>query len=585
MDAHEPEKAAEARWRAIVEASLGGKSIAEALTAKSFEGLALEPVYGPGALPRGGAGYGPLGPTRSRPPGIVQRVDLRCEGPARSVALEPGAEALFATATRPEELDAVLADERLAKVPLLLDSGPRAPQLARVLAERGRRGTAALYDPFGSALRRWGLDVPLEGALDDAGALVRDSTGVNEASEEARAVGAGRALSLSLADVIDAGGHGALAVGYALAATIELMRRLEARGVEPEVVLEHLAFVVAPGTDVYAGIALVRALRLGLARVLHASALPASPAFVLGTTSLRSLSRLDRPTNLVRVTLETFALLAGGADVVAARSYDEMEAATALGHHLSVSFPLVLAHESHLGRVRDPAFGSYFVESLTDGLARAGWAEMQRIEGEGGLVASLQAGRFQLRVEQAAEARLIAVATRRLTLVGVNDFVDEDDPFAEELSISDTAESTRVWPIRALAEQRDAQAFEVLHARSRKGGKARRARLAIVGDARKARAREAFARKLFAAAGLAIAPEGEAADVVVVCGTDEAYAEEAERAVRAAKGAGAKVVVLAGKPGALSEALEAAGLDEAIHLGCNVVAIATRIFDRLERDR
>jgi methylmalonyl-CoA mutase len=80
--------------------------------------------------------------------------------------------------------------------------------------------------------------------------------------------------------------------------------------------------------------------------------------------------------------------------------------------------------EAHLGRVDDPAAGSWFLDARTRDLAEAGWAEFQRIEGEGGLISSLRAGSLQGRVAAARAEREAALATGASQLVGVTKFVD-----------------------------------------------------------------------------------------------------------------------------------------------------------------
>ena len=84
----------------------------------------------------------------------------------------------------------------------------------------------------------------------------------------------------------------------------------------------------------------------------------------------------------------------------------------------------VLMEEAHLGRVDDPAAGSWFLDARTRDLAEAGWAEFQRIEREGGIVASLKGDAIQMRVAAALAGRKAALAGGAAHLVGVTKFVD-----------------------------------------------------------------------------------------------------------------------------------------------------------------
>ena len=82
--------------------------------------------------------------------------------------------------------------------------------------------------------------------------------------------------------------------------------------------------------------------------------------------------------------------------------------------------------EANLGRVDDPASGSWFLDARTRDLAAAGWAEFQRIEGEGGVIAALKAGTIQTRVAEARAMRKADLAEGRAQLIGVTKFVDAD---------------------------------------------------------------------------------------------------------------------------------------------------------------
>ncbi|MBK6516047.1 MAG: hypothetical protein IPG04_18600 [Polyangiaceae bacterium] len=577
----------EAGWREAAVAGLKGKPFA-ALEGKTPEGIAVEPLYLERHRPAAAAAA-PALPARSL---IAQHVDATAGAAANATVRAAAGAGVDVLWLGVEEVGALAAaiSGLPTNQPILLDAGTRATSLAEKALDLGYTQVSAMFDPFGAALRRWGLDISLEAALDQAGTFVRDAAALTALGEaRGSAPFHPRALAFSAADVIDAGGTASQAIGYVLAACIDVMRRLEIRGLSPAQAAAEMALVVAPGTDVFYGVATLRALRVAWSKVLVAAGAPDAPTpLVVGTTSRRSLSRLDPPTNMLRASVETFALLVGGADVVAPRAFDEAtRGSSELGRRLAKNTAIVLQEESHLSVVPDPALGSFYIESLTDALARAGWEEMRQIEQEGGLIASLAAGQVQRRVHEARLAREKEVVERRRVLVGVNDFPTADPP-APDQHPEEEAESTRTWPIRALDAPRDAEPFEALRARVASLPSRPRVALACVGDPAKARARAAFARGFFEVAGLqlqAASDEVGAAEIVVVAGTDDAYAAEGVAAVAAAKAAGARAIVLAGRPGELEPALRAAGLTDAIYLGADVPAVAGAILDRLARAR
>src|SRR5204862_3516087 len=85
---------------------------------------------------------------------------------------------------------------------------------------------------------------------------------------------------------------------------------------------------------------------------------------------------------------------------------------------------LVLMEEANLGRVADPAGGAWFLESVTDEMARASWAKFQAIEAAGGIVAALASGLIAGEVAEAAHLQMTAIAKRKQGLVGVSEFPD-----------------------------------------------------------------------------------------------------------------------------------------------------------------
>ncbi|MBL8742579.1 MAG: hypothetical protein JNK04_15835, partial [Myxococcales bacterium] len=266
---------------------------------------------------------------------------------------------------------------------------------------------------------------------------------------------------------------------------------------------------------------------------------------------------------------------------------------SALGTRLAKNTPIVLAAESHLAAVRDPGNGSYYIEALTDALARAGWAELGRIESEGGLARSLEAGAFQARVTEARRQRGRDIARRKRVLVGTSDFASEALPLP-------TAGRTRDPAPGALPAARDAEPFEALRASVDAMAARLQKRPSVLliglGPAPTYRAREAFVRRLFEVPGFVVDllpdPGAEAATeeafltnvlrarapgVVCLVGADETYPTTAEPVVAAAKHAGVPAIVLAGKPGSLSEPLTAAGLTHSVALGDDMVAVLESI--------
>jgi methylmalonyl-CoA mutase len=358
----------------------------------------------------------------------------------------------------------------------------------------------------------------------------------------------------------DAGADAADELALGLSSLVAVLRRHVAAGDELARVAPGLSARVAVGRDTFGEVCKLRALRVLWHKVLAgAGVADARLGTIHAVCSARTLSQRDPWVNMLRVTTQVFAAALGGAQLITPRPFDAAFATrSALGDRVARNTALVLREESQLGRVHDAAGGSYYIETRTDALARAAWSRFAAIERDGGVDALARSGTLQARLEAAWTARLGALARRKEPVLGVSEFANLREQLPGE-------------PRASGAGHRDSEAFEALRARVER--EPRGVQLALLGPAAEHRARVGFAEALFAVAGLAAVPrDGGAVDIACICGSDERYATEAVDAARALKAAGARRVVVAGKPGALEAALRAAGVDAFIFVGCDVLA-------------
>jgi methylmalonyl-CoA mutase len=237
----------------------------------------------------------------------------------------------------------------------------------------------------------------------------------------------------------------------------------------------------------------------------------------------------------------------------------------------------LLVEEGHLARVLDPAGGSWYVESLTDSLARAAWDWFTEIERAGGLAAALDSGLVRDRIAAAWDERAKRLATRKDAITGVSEFpnLTEKMPSREPYA----------WaaPSGGLPKVRAAQEFEALRDAADAAAERPTVYLATIGPIAKHTARAAFAGNLFQAGGLAT-PSGDGASglagagttVVCICGTDRDYAESAAALAKDLREAGATQVWLAGKPD-----LAVDGVDGYVFAGCDALSVLRTAHEQL----
>jgi methylmalonyl-CoA mutase len=242
----------------------------------------------------------------------------------------------------------------------------------------------------------------------------------------------------------------------------------------------------------------------------------------------------------------------------------------------------LLISEAHVAAVTDPAAGSFAVEMLTRELAEAGWAEFQRIERSGGILAALSEGApaedsVPGRWAVTAAERARRIATREQPITGVSEFpnLQEDLP-ARRPSTSRT--NTKAFWAHPFESMRDQPATQPVF-------------LATLGTVPDHAARAGFMTNLFAAGGVDCVIAGATTGVddvvaafaaagspaVCLAGTDTAYALLGAAVIEGLRAAGASRVVLAGLPrGELADLI-----DDHFSTGDDAVTFLQRTRQRL----
>jgi len=175
-------------------------------------------------------------------------------------------------------------------------------------------------------------------------------------------------------------------LGFTIAKAAEYLAQMSTRGIAPEIVNQHLQFSVTLSTSYFVEIAKLRALRLLWAKVLEAFETPASVSTVIEAHFAPETQEKDANTNLIKAATQSMSAAIGGADIlyVLPANTPMLEESNAFTRRMARNVQHILKMESHLDRVADPAAGSYYIEHLTEILAKRAWAIFQEIEAKGG---------------------------------------------------------------------------------------------------------------------------------------------------------------------------------------------------------
>jgi methylmalonyl-CoA mutase len=275
------------------------------------------------------------------------------------------------------------------------------------------------------------------------------------------------------------------------------------------------------------------------------------------------MAQRDPWVNMLRTTVAAFGAGVGGADTVLVQPFDAAipggmpGTAAAFARRIARNTQLLLLEESHLGRVLDPAGGSWFVEDLTEQLAESAWEHFQQIEAKGGFA---DARDFVVaQIAEVRDRRTDDISHRRVALTGVNEYPNLDEAALPQRDSTSTV-------------ARYAAGFEALRDRSDahldKTGSRPKVLLLPLGPLAEHNIRATFATNMLASGGIEAVNPGsvdaagvaeavssaEGLGIAVICGTDARYGSEAAGVVEAAHKAGVSHVLLAGPDKAVADA-------------------------------
>ncbi|WP_092627406.1 methylmalonyl-CoA mutase family protein [Actinopolyspora mzabensis] len=501
-------------------------------------------------------------------------------GGARSVWLRVGAGGIAV-----EELGDALHGVRLNMAGVVLRAGEHYEAAADELLRSAERSNV----PYESLRGNLGAD-PL-GLRARTGRPHETAPAIELARRWAHTCPGMGVLSVDGLPYHDAGGSDAEELGCALAAGVEYLRSLSETDLDLDTAAGLLEFRFAATVDQFSTMAKLRAARRMWERVLRACGVtPRSRGqHQHAVTSSAMLTRRDPWVNMLRSTIAAFAAATGGAEAITVQPFDAaLGLPDAFSRRMARNVQALLLHEAHLGQVIDPAGGSYYVESLTDELAGAGWSWFRRIEAEGGLTAALDSGLVSDRLAETWRERERAIACRTDPITGVSEFPDpHEQPIVREPRPADP--ETGGLPRHRYAEEYERLRDEADRAAEQSRGRPR-VFLATLGPLASYTARASFVRNLLAAGGVETIEAGETEDsaavvaaferagtpLVCLCSTDRLYDERAEETALALRAAGAELVLLAGK----SRGSAAASVDGFVHAGGDAPAVLNDIHQR-----
>ena len=584
-------------WDAAITVDLKGADYERKLVWRTNEGFNLRPYYRAENL----EGLETLGTQAGEFPylrGVSgdnswlthQTIAVKCPKAANEAALKmlnAGVDSLgfcLSEELTAEQLDELLAGVVLSAVELTFCGKGAGKAVALVLAKAEKEGVAK------EDLRANFCIDPIVKHLSQKGAWCEECEGgkcltkiadLVKATAEYKGV---RVVNVSANVFSDSGSTIVEELGFGLSVAHEYLVRLMEAGLTVDQAAKKIRFTFAVTSNYFVEMAKFRAARMLWANIVkkYEPACDCScKMFVHARTSAWNQTVYDPYVNMLRGTTEAMSAAIAGVHSLEVLPFDyAYTTPTEFSERIARNQSLLLKHESHFDQVIDPAGGSYYIETLTKSVADEAWKLFLELEEKGGYVEAFWSGYVVERVKASAAAKDKAIATRRQILLGANQYPN----FNEVADAAVTAEAvTRpAAEGNVLVPYRGAMSFEAMRYGVDKSGKELKAFMLTCGNLAMARARAQFSCNFFACAGIRVqdnnffksveegveAALASEAQIVVVCASDDDYAEVAPK-VQELLG-GKAILVVAGAP-ACTEELQAKGINNFISVKSNVL--------------
>lgn len=588
-------------WRAKVEADLKGADFNKKLVWRTNEGFNVQPIYRlddikdlqttnslPGEYPyvRG---------TRTENDWLTrQEIVADSAEEANGIALDvlnKGVNSLGfcvkeATA---EEVATLLKDIHVPAVEVNFTCCPNKAQalaevLVKFLREKGWtedfRGSID-YNPLRKAMRHGAGKVSDE-VVAQAKKLV----------ETVAPVPGLRVLSVDSNMLCNAGAYIFQELGYALAWGADWMTLLTDAGLTAEQVACRIKFNMGVSSNFFMEIAKFRAARMLWAQIVRQYKPECSCAEKMvchAVTSRFNQTIYDAYVNLLRSQTETFSACVAGVDSITVTPFDmAYKKPDEFSERIARNQQFLLKEESHMDKVLDPAGGSYYVETLTVAIANEAWKLFLEVENNGGFFKQVNEGTVQAAVNASCDKRHTDVARRKEILLGTNQYPNINEIAHDKIQRAacgcGCACSTDEKPEDngGLKMKRAATDFEALRLQTEAWPNRPKVFMLTIGNLAMRLARAQFSSNFFGCAGYQIidnngfrtveegvdAALAQGANVIVLCSSDDEYAEYAPAAFKYLDGRAEFVV--AGAPACMDD-LKAQGINDFVHVRCNVL--------------
>jgi methylmalonyl-CoA mutase len=379
-------------------------------------------------------------------------------------------------------------------------------------------------------------------------------------------------------------------LAYTLACGNEYLELLTDKNIGIDSILGKIQFTMAVGSSYFLEIAKLRAARILWAKIANEYnplEINSGKVNINVVVSTYNKTVYDPYVNLLRSTTEAMSAAIGCCDSMTIAPFNSYyKVNDAFADRIARNQQIILKEESYFGKVTDPSAGSYYIENLTDSIAKHAWDLFVQIQEKGGFIKFVESGELKAEIEKTSKQRDMDIASRKTSVLGTNTYPNSNEMMLAEIGNVSKSEG------KGLRLYRGAQAFEDLRLSTEKrfikDGFRPKVMLLTYGNLAMRKARATFSANFLGCAGYEITPEynfesveksiaeieKRDANIIVICSSDEEYASTAPEIAKVIKEKfNNKIVIIAGSPKELIDILKSSGVDEFIHVRSNALDV------------
>ncbi len=447
-------------WKVKVETDLKGASFEKKLITKTIEGINLNPIYTRESLRNNSLlkQYPESGSTRATNATgyfgnewlINQRIELSDAdefNAALKIALSRGQNSIYISLDKASKLglDADYAKTKdvgngglsisglssfsrsldgidIVKYPIFISTGFSSVPFLSILSAYCKKNNIDISklsgsveaDPIGYWAAEGELPVPVNSAI----------TGIKTSLDwKLKNAPMLKTCNVSSLPYINSGANAVQELAFVLATTAEYLRMLTNLGANINDATQNIKVTLGIGSSFFTEISKFRAAKVLWKNLISAfeGNKKSQSINIFAIASQFNKTKFDPYVNMLRTTTETFSAIMGGINSLQVAPFDSIfSTPDNFSRRIARNTQIILKEESHFGNTIDPAGGSYFVENLTEKLAKEAWEKFQEIEKNGGMIESLKNNLIQDDIEKIYKNRANAVAKRKSVIVGTN---------------------------------------------------------------------------------------------------------------------------------------------------------------------